>query len=249
MFRNVNRTLIIMKLILQDVLQINFSLPLYPTTFTEIAFPVPEPPGVSDLPLFIYFDIDNRFTLVQQQWIRDAINGVLFQWFQHLTEKWNGGTTSGISQLATCTNLYATKNLRPTWYLGLPIPNGLVATNVAMEQFTRLIRDNGFRFAPKAKIFSNISFPTNSSTIFALTTLAQNRVPLSFIINPAQLDSPSLNINLLTGSILHAWLHRAGFYHPKKTSHFIVECPMCIMRELQIKNPAIPDSFYIEFLD
>jgi hypothetical protein len=238
-----------MKSILQDVLQTNFVLRLSPTTFTQIAFPVPEPPGVSDLPLFIYFDIDNRFTLAQQQRIRDAINGVLFQWFQHLTEKWNEGANNGISQLATCTNLYATRNLRPTWYMGPAIPNGLVATNVAMDQFTQLIRDNGFHLAPRAKIFSNIPFHASFSTIFALTTLAQNRVPLSFIINPVQLDSPGLNITLLTGSMFHAWLHRAGFYHSRKTSYFIAECPMCIMRGLQIKKPATPDGFYILFFD
>ncbi|MGP0690106.1 hypothetical protein ACW5UC_26535 [Priestia aryabhattai] len=249
MFHNVKRTLIIMKLILQDVLQINSLVPPYSSTFTKIAFPVPEPPGISDLPLFIYFDIDNRFTLAQQQWIRDAINGVLFQWFQHLTEKWNGGSNNGISQLANCTNLYAVRNLRPTWYLGLPIHNGLAATNIAMDQFTRLIRDNGFGLAPQAKIFSNISFPANSSTIFALTTLAQSQVPLSLIVNPAQLDSSDLNIKFLTGSMFHAWLHRAGFYHPKKSGHFIIECPMCIMRGFQIKETITPDSFYIQFLD
>ena len=249
MSRNFKRTLTIMKSILQDVLQTNFVLRLSPTTFTQIAFPVPEPPGVSDLPLFIYFDIDNRFNLAQQQWIRDAINGVLFQWFQHLTEKWNGGSNNGISQLANCTNLYAIRNLRPTWYLGLPIHNGLAATNIAMDQFTRLIRDNGFRLAPQAKIFSNISFPANSSTIFALTTLAQSQVPLSLIVNPVQLDSSDLNIKFLTGSMFHAWLHRAGFYHPKKSGHFIIECPMCIMRGFQIKETITPDSFYIQFLD
>lgn len=56
-----------MKMILQDVLQINPLVPPYSSTFTKITFPVTEPPGVSDLPLFIYFDIDNRFTLAQQQ--------------------------------------------------------------------------------------------------------------------------------------------------------------------------------------
>ena len=55
MFHSVKRTLIIMKLIVEDVLQINSLVPPYSSTFTKIAFPVPEPPGVSDLPLFIYF--------------------------------------------------------------------------------------------------------------------------------------------------------------------------------------------------
>lgn len=162
----------------------------------------------------------------------------------NLKMEWS--SNNWISQLATCTNLYATINLRPTWYLELPIPNGLAATNIAMDQFTQLIRVNGFCLAPQAKIFSNISFPTNSSTIFSLTTLAQSQVPLSFIVNPAQLNSSSLNIKFLTGSIFHAWFHRAGFYHPKKSSQFIVECSMCIIRGFQIKKTTItPDSFFI----
>jgi hypothetical protein len=41
-----------------------------------------------------------------------------------------------------------------------------------MDEFTQLIRENEFELAPQAKIFSNISFPTNSSTTFALTILA-----------------------------------------------------------------------------
>jgi len=41
-----------------------------------------------------------------------------------------------------------------------------------MDEFTQLIRDNGFELAPRAKFFSNISFPANSSNTFALTILA-----------------------------------------------------------------------------
>ncbi|MCY9021260.1 hypothetical protein MOF27_28415 [Priestia megaterium] len=102
-------TLVIMKLILQDVLQITSSVFPYSSIFTKIAFL--EPPGVYYLPLFNYFDISNRFTLAQQQWIHDAINSVLFQWFQHLAGKWNGGPNNGIPELETRTNLYATRNL------------------------------------------------------------------------------------------------------------------------------------------
>lgn len=246
---NIERTLIIMELILQDVLQTNFLIPLYPTAFAEIAIPVPLPPGVPNMPPFVYFDIDNRFNLAQQQRIRDAINGVLFQWFTHLTEKWNGGANNGVSQLAACTNTYATRNLRPIWYLGMPIPNGLVATNIAIDQFTQLIRDNGFRLAPRARIFSNVPFPTTSSTILGLTAFKQNRVPLSFIINPIQLDRPDIPNATLTGSMLHAWLHRAGFFHPNTTTYFITECPMCYMRGFQPKNLAVPDSIFYQFFD
>lgn len=46
MFHNVKRTLTILKLILQNVLQMNSLVPPYSSTFTKIAFPVPEPPGV-----------------------------------------------------------------------------------------------------------------------------------------------------------------------------------------------------------
>ncbi|WP_160203496.1 hypothetical protein [Priestia megaterium] len=245
---NIERTLIIMELILQDVLKTNFVIPLYPTTFREIFIPVPTPPGVTNLPPNIYFDLDNRFNLAQEQEIRDAIGGLLFHWSIHMGQKWNGGTNDGISQMASCNNTYATRNLRPAWYIGTPIPNGLVATNVAMDQFTQLIRDNGFHLAPRAKIFSNIPFPTTSSLIYGLTSSKKANVPLSFIINPAQLDNPQIGIGILIGSMFHAWLHRAGFFHPNTTSYFITECPMCVMRGYQPKN-AIPDSAFYQFFD
>ncbi|WP_257146167.1 hypothetical protein [Priestia megaterium] len=41
-----------------------------------------------------------------------------------------------------------------------------------MDELTQLVRDNGFELDPQAKIFSNISFPANSSATFALTILA-----------------------------------------------------------------------------
>ncbi|USL45886.1 hypothetical protein [Priestia megaterium] len=218
-------------------------------TYTEIVIPVPQPEGITDLPANIYFQIDTRFTAAQGQRIKDALNGVLFHWFTHHNEKWNGGANNGTSQLAACTNTYATRNLQPVWYQGLPISNGLEATNLAMDQFTQLIRDNGFRLSSPAKINYHIPSPVMSSTIRGETAFRQTRVPLSFIINPIQLDNVALNPVLLTGSMFHAWLHRSGFYHPKTTSYFIAEAPMCIMRGFQPKNPAIPDSSYIELFD
>ncbi|MFF5810301.1 hypothetical protein ACFY5J_02280 [Peribacillus butanolivorans] len=42
-------------------------------TYTEMQIPVPQPDGITNLPPFVYFDVDNRFTVVQRQRIRDAI--------------------------------------------------------------------------------------------------------------------------------------------------------------------------------
>ncbi|MEH7022945.1 hypothetical protein V7113_28115 [Priestia megaterium] len=238
---NIQPILISMELILQDVLKTNFIPPQYPTAFREIAIPVPPPPGVTNLPAFIYFDLDNQFTLTQEQDIKDAISLVLFSWFHHLSQKWNGGANNGISDLAACNNVYAIRNLQPTWYIGPRIPNGLVATNVAMDQFTRLIRDNGLRLAPKAKIFAGSL--ANGSLVMALTALNRTKVPLSFIVDLSKVS----DIGISTGSIMHAWLHRAGFYDPNTTSYFITECSMCVMRDYELKNLFLPDSDFYRF--
>ncbi len=230
-----------MDLILQDVLKPNFVTPQYPAAFREIAIPVPTPPGVTNLPAFIYFDLDNQFTLTQEQDIKDAISLVLFNWFHHLSQKWNDGANNGISNLAACNNVYAIRNLQPSWYIGPRIPNGLVATNVAMDQFTRLIRDNGLRLAPKAKIFAGSL--DNDSLTLALTALNRNKVPLSFIVDLSKVG----NIGIDAGSIMHAWLHRAGFYAPNTTSYFITECSMCVMRGYELKNLFLPDSAFYKF--
>jgi len=238
---NIQPILISMELILQDVLKTNFVTPQYPAAFREIAIPVPTPPGVTNLPAFIYFDLDNQFTLTQEQDIKDAISLVLFNWFHHLNQKWNGGANNGISNLAACNNVYAIRNLQPAWYIGPRIPNGLVATNVAMDQFTRLIRDNGLRLAPKAKIFAGSL--DNDSLTLALTALNRTKVPLSFIVDLSKVG----NIGIDAGSIMHAWLHRAGFYAPNTTSYFITECSMCVMRGYELKNLFLPDSAFYKF--
>lgn len=230
-----------MDLILQDVLKPNFVTPQYPAAFREIAIPVPTPPGVTNLPAFIYFDLDNQFTLTQEQDIKDAISLVLFNWFHHLSQKWNDGANNGISNLAACNNVYAIRNLQPSWYIGPRIPNGLVATNVAMDQFTRLIRDNGLRLAPKAKIFAGSL--DNDSLTLALTALNRTKVPLSFIVDLSKVG----NIGIDAGSIMHAWLHRSGFYAPNTTSYFITECSMCVMRGYELKNLFLPDSAFYKF--
>ena len=223
--------------------------PMPRPTYTEIAIPVPQPEGVTNLPANIYFQIDTRFTAAQQQKIRNAINGVLFHWFIHHNEKWNGGANNGVSQLAACSNIYATRNLQPVWYQGLPISNGLEATNLAMDQFTQLIRDNGFRLSSPARIEYRIPSPITSSTIRGETAFKQTRVPLFFVINPAQLDRVEVSNTILTGSMLHAWLHRSGYKDPKITSYFISECPMCVMRSFAPKNPTVPDSTAYQFFD
>ncbi|MFU1996331.1 hypothetical protein [Priestia megaterium] len=238
---NIQPILISMELILQDVLKTNFIPLQYPTAFREIAIPVPPPPGVTNLPAFIYFDLDNQFTLTQEQDIKDAISLVLFNWFHHLSQKWNGGANNGISDLAACNNVYAIRNLQPAWYIGPRIPNGLVATNVAMDQFTRLIRDNGLRLAPKAKIFAGSL--ANNSLVMALTALNRTKVPLSFIVDLSKVS----NIGINTGSIMHAWLHRAGFYDSNTTSYFVTECSMCVMRDYELKNLFLPDSAFYRF--
>ncbi|MGF9893493.1 hypothetical protein ABEX78_33260 [Priestia megaterium] len=168
---------------------------------------------------------------------------MLAVWARHFNEKWAGGTNSGTSELAACTNRYATKNFKPLWAKS-SVSNAIAATNVAMNQFTQLIRDNGFKKSPPATID-----PRSSTTIYAPTASTKRRVPLSVQINPKQLDSSALTDLKLTGSLLHAWLHRAGWTDPKITSYFISECPMCVMRNLKVKNPNVQDSSYYKFFD
>ncbi|MDI3090072.1 hypothetical protein QJ133_02635 [Priestia megaterium] len=168
---------------------------------------------------------------------------MLSRWYVHHNQKWNGGTNTGISDLAACTNPYATKNFKPVWAKS-SVPNAIAATNLAMNQLTQLIRDNGFKKSPPATIN-----PRSSTTIYAPTASTRRRVPLSVQINPKQLDSSAFTDLKVTGSILHAWLHRAGWTDPKTTSYFISECPMCVMRNLKPKNPDVSDSGYYKFFD
>ncbi|MCF6796737.1 hypothetical protein L1M59_11450 [Bacillus sp. ET1] len=168
---------------------------------------------------------------------------MLDQWYDHFNEKWDGGTNAGTSQLALCTNPYATKKLKPVWAKS-SVSNGIVATNLAMNQFTQLIRDNGFKKSPPATID-----PRSSTTVYAPTAPTKRRVPLSLQINPKQLDNPALTSLKLTGSVLHSWLHRAGWTDPKITSYFISECPMCVMRGLKPKNSRVRDSDFYKFFD
>lgn len=213
-------------------------------TYTRIQIPVLPTPGQ---PPFVYFDVDIRFTEPQIQKIGQVISRTLAGWRQHLEEKWNGGANNGVSQLATCTNMYATQNLQPVWYQGPPIQNGIEAVNLAMDAWTQRIIENGFHQVPVAKIHYRIPPAGEVSTIRSNTALRQFHVPLTTTINPQQLDD--LGIGTLTGSLFHAWLHRVGFHHPKLTSYFIAEAPMCVMRGFQDKTPGVPDSSFIRFFD
>ncbi|MCF6796734.1 hypothetical protein L1M59_11435 [Bacillus sp. ET1] len=195
------------------------------------------------MPATMYFYIHKSFTAKQKQRIREVLSDVLAQWARHCIEKWDGGTNAGTSQLALCTNLYATKNFKPVWSK-TSVPNAIAATNLAMNQLTQLIRDNGFKKSPPATID-----PRSSTTIYAPTASTKRRIPLSLQINPKQLDSSAFTDLKVTGSMLHAWLHRAGWTDPKTTSYFISECPMCVMRNLKPKNPNVRDSSYYKFLD
>ncbi|MCF6796739.1 hypothetical protein L1M59_11460 [Bacillus sp. ET1] len=195
------------------------------------------------MPTHMYFYIHKSFTAKQQERIKFAIRAVLNQWARHLIEKWAGGTNTGTSQLALCTNPYATKNFRPLWAKS-SVPNAIAATNLAMNQLTQLIRDNGFKKSPPATID-----PQSLTTIYAPTASTKRRVPLSLRINPKQLDNPELGDLDLTGSVFHSWLHRAGWTDPKITSYFISECPMCVMRNLKPKNPQVRDSSFYKFFD
>ncbi|PFK67437.1 hypothetical protein COJ21_24065 [Priestia megaterium] len=212
--------------------------------YHEIKISVPKPVGISCLPDYIYFQISNKFTDKQEQRIKDGITSVLAVWKKHHDEKWNGGTNTGTSKLALCIKPYATKNLKSKWNKSSFPNNSIAATNLVMNRFTQLIRDNGFGKSPPAIIDLR-----SSTTIYAPVGKTKRRVPLSLQINPKQLDSAALTDLNLTGSIFHAWLHRAGWRDPKTTSYFISECPMCIMRNLKPKNPDVRDSSYYKFFD
>ncbi|MGF9893483.1 hypothetical protein ABEX78_33210, partial [Priestia megaterium] len=211
--------------------------------YTKVTITVPQPPGVKNLPATMYFYIHKSFTDKQKQRINGAISAVLDRWYDHFNEKWAGGTNSGTSQLALCTNLYATKKLKPVWAKS-SVSNAIAATNLAMNQITQLIRDNGFKKSPPA-----IIDPRSLTTIYAPTASTKRRIPLSLQINPKQLDNPEFTNIKVTGSILHSWLHRAGWTDPKITSYFISECPMCVMRDLNTKSPQLRDSNLYKFFD
>ncbi|WP_154992580.1 hypothetical protein [Priestia megaterium] len=215
--------------------------------YREIAFAVPIPQGISDLPPTIFFDISKQFTPDQVQKIQDTIKGVLFNWSLHLTQKWNNGFNNGVSQLADCTNTYAVKNLQPLRYFGVNVTDGKQATDLAMEQLTEVIKDNGLRRSQRARI--DWIYTPSPITIQLPPTVTKTQTPLSMIVNVYQLQQPNVTAGLLIGSMFHAWLHRGGYGDPKVTNYFISECPMCVMRSYQPKKPNVPDSLFYKYFN
>lgn len=217
--------------------------------YTRISVPVPQPLGLTDIPPFIYFDVDNRFTEQQRNRIISIIGVVLLDWKTHYDQKWNGGANNGLSSWAACAGKYATRNLRPIWGTTLPINNGREALDLAMDTFTLRIRENGFHRVPTAKIRYRIPPTGVNSTIRGITVFRRYNVTLSVIMNPERIVNPGISNRFLAGSLTHAWLHRCGWHHPKDTSYFIAEAPMCEMRSFGDKSPAQPDSVFIQFFD
>ncbi|NGY75469.1 hypothetical protein F6Y02_00415 [Bacillus megaterium] len=54
--------------------------------------------------------------------------------------------------MADCTNTYAVKNLQPLRYFGVNVTDGKQATDLAMEQLTEVIKNNGLRRSQRARI-------------------------------------------------------------------------------------------------
>jgi len=214
--------------------------------FERLRFPLPKPPGTPSLPPAIFFDVDLRFTEPQIVRIISLINGVLTNWQFHYVQK----STSGTSQFAMCSQKYAKRGLNPVWSHRRVI-NGLEAANQAMDILTRRFIENGTRKVPVAKI--NYYIPRPGGRIGARTTTATRKcnVPLTFALPPATLNDQGIGNTTLTGSVLHAFLHRCGYIHPKNvyTTWFSGESAMCVARSYQNKIPGVPDTNITQFFD
>ena len=240
--------LLLIFLVLAIILRDIFTPPPGPN-YNLFSLPLPQPPGVMNLPENIYFYIDKRFTAAEVSRIKTIISGVLANWKFHLTQKWNGGTNTGVSSWAACVQTYAFNGLKPYWQ-NAPVPNGQTALNIAMDEFTQLFRDNGFRRSAPAIIDYRIPYPITSSTIFGAQAYRRTRVPLSITVNPKQIDRMDISNGALEGSLVHAWLHRVGYTHPPNTytTYFSGEAAMCYMRGYAPKTD-LPDSIYTQFFD
>jgi hypothetical protein len=228
---------LILAIILRDIFN--------PPTYNRFALPLPQPPGQPPLPPFIYFDIDTRFTPTEASRIKTLLASAVVQWYFHHTQKFN----NGVSSWATCTNMYAFNQLKPIWRFS-PVPNGLAALNEAMDILTQRFIENGFG-GIVGKVDYNIPTPITSSTIRAQTAFRRNNVPLSITVNPTQIDRGDITNFALTGSMIHAWLHRLGYTHPPNTytTYFSGEAPMCYMRGFSPKNPNVPDALFTQLFD
>lgn len=219
-----------------------------PKRFIKISQPLPHPPGIPNLPNFIFFYIDKRFTKAEVTRIQGIINNVLAQWNLYYTQKFNN---HGVTTWGTCVQKYTTQGLTPVWRC-CPVHTPIEALDIAMNQFTQMFRDNGFKLSPPSFIFYRIPTPVTASTIFARTATRRKRVPLTVTMNPKQIERADITNGFLAGSLIHAWLHRAGWVDPPNrnfTTYFIGEAPMCVMRGFQDKTPGVPESFYTKYFD
>lgn len=238
--------LLLLFLILAIILQDIFNFP----TYNRLAIPLPQPPGLTNLPPFLFFDIDTRFTSQEVDRIKLIISSTLLNWSFHYTQKWNGGLNNGVSALEICCNMYAFNRLQPIWYKGTPIVNGIQAADLAIDVLTQRFKENGLN-GEIAKINYRVPFNPTNSTIRGKTAFRKNNVSLSVTINPLRLDDLGIADVSLVGSLVHAWLHRCGYNHPLNlyTTYLIGELPMCIMRGYAPKNPSTPDSVYTQYFD
>ncbi|MBN8203912.1 hypothetical protein ACFRCQ_22485 [Cytobacillus firmus] len=180
-------------------------------TYEQITVPLPQPPGVPDLPSQLFFCVDNRFSTSQKTRIRNLIVTIIGFWQQHYVQK----AATGISQLASCTNKYAERKLTPMWFRGIPFTSGADALNYAIDVLTFRFRENGFG---KVKTFICYSPIEARPMVVAFARTSDNikGVSLSVKINPIAIDNLVISNLNLTGSLFHAWLHRCGYTHPSK---------------------------------
>lgn len=107
-----------------------------------------------------------------------------------------------------------------------------------MDAFTTMFAANGFGRASKAFIDYAIPKVGANSTIRGVNGSNPETNSLSIVINPKAIYRKDLNEITLTGSLLHAWMHRAGYRHPAGvyTSYLIGEDAMYVMRGFKNKS-------------
>jgi hypothetical protein len=216
-------------------------------TYDRIQIELPTPAGVNALPASIYFDIDTRFSLEQVTRIRVIIATLISSWFLHYEQT----VSTGTSQWAACSNKYSRRNLSPLWRIWRQSTNGETALEYAMNVLTQRFRVNGTGRVIVPKIRYRIPRKGERLNMRSRTSFLRYWVQLNLVINPEILDDLGVDDNFLAGSLLHAWLHRCGYTHPRNiyTTYFIGEAPMCLMRGFQYKNPSVPDSTYTQYFN
>ncbi|WP_261381667.1 hypothetical protein [Paenibacillus cremeus] len=169
------------------------------------------------------------------------------QWNQYYEDRELGNRRS---PLKICTVKYAKFNLNPVWFED-KIANANVAFDISMDGLTRMIIANGFGRASRALIMYPAKGTTPPKAIKSANASNPDKNSLSVTINPKTLSRSDLTDAILTGSLLHAWLHRLGYRHAtgKYTNYYIGECAMCVMRSNSNKQPSVPDSRYTALLD